>query len=1227
MKPMISEPRIAISHWQVLGAFPNKPGNDSLENGLSNEAALAIGGDPVEGREWRLWNAHPLNFLEADLHLGALANSFVYAGCYVISREEQDALLWLGSDDGVATWVNGQKAHWNDTSRMETLDNDRVPIRLKRGWNSLLFKVSQGGGGWGLSARIEPSRGPGSVTLSAIGSTQKNPAGLVLGMNSLVLKGRDGRPGRPTEVRPTEYATDRRCGTHAPYPSRPDRVGSFESKSFSVCLPIRVMNADGEPQSSFRIQLAGGDGVLSDVKAGPLAGFASTDISLSFSPQEAFAVLAQGRDLLMLTTGRGTHVAPLPQLAQNSLLLLGLEQAALRAGPVIKKLVGDIRTATSEFGLPLPDDRRAAFASLAGGRLADIQSAAVSLLSQLRAGAADRSRQVVTLVGHAHIDMNWLWEMAETRKVVHDTFRQVLAFMREYPDFIFSQSQSAVYRIIEEMDPPMFRDIQRRVKEGRWELLGGMVDEGDTNLSGGEALARSFLLGQGYFHEKFGRRATVGWLPDNFGHIAQLPQLLRLAGMDAFYAHRCQPTLGLSTWEGVDGSRVLNYATPTYNGEVNLGLREVPERYDPDAGQLMWVYGVGDHGGGPTRADIERAKRYSGLPGFPQVRFGTAAAFFKTQAKQAKKRPVHKGELQYAFRGCYTSVARIKEGNRRCENTLYLAEWFSFMAALNGFAYPTARLNDSWQKLTFNQFHDILCGSATYGSNRESVGSYDVAWDTAQRVLVDALRHQAAAVPTASDRGQPVVLFNTRPLARRDVVEVELFSYTQPDTVRNGHWGLTNEVGDRRGRVPEVEAADMGQGNMPMIQLTDETGRPVDAQVVGGSSFPNGYRMRVQFDSGNVPAGGHRVFYARPDQGDHRSGRGLRVADGTIETEALIVEWSATSGLLTRIYDKKQRFELLPKDAAAGALKISMEEPHNMTAWDIGRFTKEIILNKAEELSIVETGPVRACIEAWYRWGQSTFIQRAYVYRALGRIDFELEAHWFERGDHWGDSPMLSVCFPTSIKKGTFVCDTPFAAVERPNAEADVPAQRWVDLSDGRRGAALLNTGKYGFRQQDGVIEMSLLRASTDPDPYPDLGIHKIRYSLVPHAGDWKKGHAAEEGAYFNTPMQAVETPPGQKGGRIQSQFALEPGNVMLDGLKRAEDGKGWIVRYHETVGKTTMVRLTLPLRVKSAKRVNLVEQPLPGAVVPRISGTSVALAVKPYEIVSLRLVLASSLT
>jgi len=620
---------------------------------------------------------------------------------------------------------------------------------------------------------------------------------------------------------------------------------------------------------------------------------------------------------------------------------------------------------------------------------------------------------------------------------------------------------------------------------------------------------------------------------------------------------------------------------------------------------------------------MTRTKAYDELPNFPKMEFTTAEKFYRSLKPRLDDYPVYKGELQYIFEGCYTSISRIKEGNRRAENTLYTGELLSALRSLGGDPYPKEVIRRAWYTVTFNQFHDILCGSATHESNRESIGNYDRANGDADQVVFEGMRRLAEDVTTTlpggaeKDGAQPVVIFNPLPHKRTDVVEAEIFSHQPPPGARVPHWGYF---------IPQpLEAVDVGQGPYPSIKVLDHEGNEIPAQITNGKLYPNGYRLKIRFTARDLPAGGFRTYFAYPAEVGAGAGKEIKIRGTRIETPHLIVEVDPKNGHLTRVYDRKRKQEVIARGEAANLLKIFMEAPHGMSAWNLGPVTEVHTLDKADEVRVVEEGPVRAAIQVKRKWNRSEFIQRIYVYRDLARVDFELDARWFELGGPDKDSPTLRVSFPLGVKKGKFVCDTPFAAVERPTNGQEVPAQKWIDLADRGGGAALLNDSKYGHRCIDTRLETTLLRASYDPDLYPEQGPHTIRYSLVPHRGSWIQGGIAQAGVEFNAPIEAMETKAHNGPLPVEgSLFEISPGNVYLSAIKQPERGKGLVVRLYEGHGKPggTDTVLTLPKAVKSVERVNILEDRIRDRDLPKASarGRKVRIKLHPHEVVTLRI-------
>ncbi len=440
------------------------------------------------------------------------------------------------------------------------------------------------------------------------------------------------------------------------------------------------------------------------------------------------------------------------------------------------------------------------------------------LLAHGNAGRVHR----MTAIGHAHLDTAWLWPLAESRRKVIRSFANQLTLMDRYPEHRFAASSAQHYAWLEEDAPGLFARVRQRVREGRWEVVGGAWVEPDCNLPSGESLVRQLLYGQRAYEGWFGRRCREYWSPDTFGHSGQLPQLLRGAGIDRFLTQKLSwnqftsPPHHSFRWEGIDGSAVLAHFPPadTYNAQVTIPeLRAAAARYrDHDrAASSLLVFGHGDGGGGPVPEMLEVARRARDLQGVPRVEVGTSDAFFSRLAEELDDPPTLVGELYFEFhRGTYTSQARTKRGNRTGERLLHEAEAAAALAArLRGGEYPAEELRALWRTLLVNQFHDILPGS-----------SIRAVYEDAERdhaaVTAAAARLRDAAVAALGEPGADPAPLSLAPFARREVSE------------------------DPAGRLAMVEAPPYGFGSEV------EAG---DAVHVDGLVLENG-NLRAELDAG-----------------------------------------------------------------------------------------------------------------------------------------------------------------------------------------------------------------------------------------------------------------------------------------------------------------------------------------------------------------------------------------
>lgn len=882
-----------------------------------------------------------------------------------------------------------------------------------------------------------------------------------------------------------------------------------------------------------------------------------------------------------------------------------------------------------------------------------------------------RSKQAdsIHVVGHAHMDMNWLWTYSETMQMCNDNLRQAVAFMKEYPDYTMIQSQAAVYNFVEMVDPPLMENIKQYVREGRLELAGGMWTEGDMNLSSGEAITRSFLLGQRYFLSRFGKMTNIGWLPDNFGHVSQMPQILKLAGCDYFYIHRCKPYVGTFWWLGPDSSKVLCYANDTYNGTITNELRNEVDKYSPDKRRILHITGVGDHGGGPTRENIELIHKLDKTPGYPSVKFTTAEKFFSRAAGEMGGRPTHKGEMQFIFEGCYTTVSEIKEGNRNSENALFAGEFFNTLRWLSGDKYPAEEFTDLWKTVTFNQFHDILPGSAIYEANREAVARYTETLRRTTELKNNAFRKMADEVKFQQNKGQPVVAYNLQPFLRKSLVEATVYSHEEPFTINVVTWGSDyygkkfTPVDKSRteirsgGKDENFLAADYREkqlssdGNLATAIVRDASGKSYPAQITWAKSTPPGYTSKVQFIVDSMPAGGYKAFYIdMTGSGEFKDPVPFR--NNTFETDFFRIKIDPETGCITSLFDKRTSKEFVREGSQLNNLRMYLEDRKGgMKSWTINKIVRQEDISNVESVKLTEAGPVRACIETVKTWGKSRFIGRTYIYRSYPRIDFDLEVHWLETGSDSTDSPMLRTVFPLNMPGSKFYSHVPFDVAERPvdgmiNGKAapphlrhqdaygiqaeiedgqEVPAHQWVDVTDGKTGIALLNKTKYGHSFARGDLRLTLMRSAGDPDIYPNLGKFSISYSLYPHEGDWKNG-VWEEGDNFNIPVFAAEPPSlalvREHATRPEehSFISIDTPGIILSGFKPSEDGNELIIRLVEIYGRAGTADIKLPLNISLARRLNIVELPLENAVEPVVDGRYVRVKMSANEIVTLGL-------
>lgn len=813
-----------------------------------------------------------------------------------------------------------------------------------------------------------------------------------------------------------------------------------------------------------------------------------------------------------------------------------------------------------------------------------------------RRGAPGRHR--VSAIGHAHIDTAWLWPLRETPRKCARTFSTALALMEDYPGYYFACSQAQQHAWVREQYPELFARIRDRVSEGRFEPVGSMWVEPDCNVPSGESLVRQFLYGKRFFAEVYGADTRECWLPDAFGYPASLPQIMAQAGVDTFISQKMSwnsvnkfPHHSF-LWEGIDGTRVLAHFPPsdTYNGDFSVAQLRYGEQNFLDhqvSGVSLYPFGYGDGGGGPTAEMLERAARVADLDGLPEVTIEPVRDFVSRLAAGRDALATWVGELYLELhRGTYTTQARVKAGNRRCEMALRDAELWSAGLEEMRAVYPAEQLADAWRTLLLHQFHDILPGSSINWVYKDTASAHASVLAAAQELSGHAETALAAVVDTSSAEA-PVVLLNACSHDRDEVVAL-------PAGTQRAHDG---------GWLARVRVPSCGWAVHDLAQLGRGPAGDVPGPVEAGPGRLENALLRVELDGDGVL----RSVY------DKVAGREV-LAGGTGREMAGGTGRAAPAG-----------------GGRGNLLQLQDDEPVEYDAWDIDEFSGDRVedVSGLDGIEVIESGPLRAGIRLRRRFGSSSLAQVVWLHAGSARIDFETEVDWHER------HRLLKVAFPVAVRAMEATYEIQFGHVRRPThtntswdqARFEVCAHRWADLSEAGYGVALLNDSKYGYDIRANVMRLSLLRSPTSPDPEADQGWHPFTYSLLPHSGGIAEGKVVEEGWALNSPLRAVAgaaTPAHGAGARPSSGSLVSfdrPG-VVLEALKRSEgDSDVVVLRAYEAHGARGRVGVRVGWRVGAAFRGDLLESG--GEAVPVEDGgdhSVVQVDIGPFEIVTLLL-------
>lgn len=786
---------------------------------------------------------------------------------------------------------------------------------------------------------------------------------------------------------------------------------------------------------------------------------------------------------------------------------------------------------------------------------ASVSNALATLKTRL-AEIGGANPETVWGIGHAHMDIAYLWPIDQIRQKNARTYSNVLRLMDAHKEFRFSHSQPQLYAYTKQDFPEIYAQIQDRVADGQWEVMGGMWVEPDCNIPSGEALVRQILLGRRFFKEEFGDVETpVLWLPDTFGFPWSLPQLMKLSGLETLVTNKLnwnqynQIPSSTTWWQGIDGTRVLSQFLTTprdvqhlpfpTNYKSDLSAEEVIGTVEnatvgSEVTNFLCAYGYGDGGGGPTDELIARAKAFASMPGSPEFRMGTIADAIATIKEQSEKLPVWNGELYLeGHRGVLTSQAWIKRANRKAEVALHDLEATLVMAHPSGAPKETLeQLRSLWERVCLLQFHDIITGTSVPIVFEEAKENY-------KQIMAECQSLQKEA-EAAIGNGNGLTVLNTSAVASDSVI---------PDA---------------------------------------------DGELICVKRAPAYSAITIDKDTPNKP-----VVAAQSDGGF------------TLENSHLSVKISSIGDIVS-IRHKPTDREVLAAGEVGNQLWAYEDRPLSWDAWDIDVFhdDRADLISKASAVELIEVNPLRASVQIERKYRNSSIVQTLRLKADSQRLDIETIADWQEQ------HVLLKAAFPVAVLSPKATYEIQWGEIERSThsntswdyAQFEVPAQKWASLDEGGFGVALLNDCKHGYSIRENVVQLTLIKSSTSPDPNADQGHHTFTYALMPHANDL--GSVREEARRLNNPVKIVQARP------VSPLVHADADNVIIETLKPADDGNGFIVRLYESQRRRGAVTLRFGVPLAKVETCDLLEQKL--SQLP-CDENAVTFELTPFEILTLR--------
>ncbi len=830
--------------------------------------------------------------------------------------------------------------------------------------------------------------------------------------------------------------------------------------------------------------------------------------------------------------------------------------------------------------------------------------------------------RTIHLVCNAHLDPVWLWEWEEGAAAAISTFRTAADLGEKFDGFIFNHNEAILYRWVEEYEPALFVRIQRLVQQGKWHIMGGWYLQPDCNMPSGESFVRQILLGRNYFQEKFGVTPTTAINFDSFGHSRGLVQIMAKSGFDSYLICRpdqdtCKLPGNEFIWEGYDGSRVLVLRPSTMYNTPLGGAREKTELFiksAPQSTSALMLWGVGNHGGGPSRKDLADLADLINSTVDLDIRHSTPEAYFAGLSARSDGLPVHRMDINPWAVGCYTSMIRVKQKHRQFENELYATEKMVVAAWSRGWmAYPIVELREAQYDLATCEFHDILPGSSIQPAEEMALRIIDHGLENLTRVKARAFFSLAKGQPAAIDDCIPILVYNPHPYPIQGVVECEfqLHDFNWEDIFTDA----TAYSGDQA--LPTQVEKEISNLNLD-------------------------WRKRIAFTAELAPSQMNR-FDCRLNRIPKKPTVQLQTRDGVInfQTDQLEVTINAQTGLVdayrTRAAQADPWVDYLDKNAFCPLVMRDNPDSWGMLVRkfrdDLGGFNLlspeenqrfSGVLNAAlPSVRVIEDGAVRSVVEAVLGYGNSRIVLQYKLPKQGTEIEVVVRVHWNEK------DRMLKLSLPSLDKASTYMGQVAYGCDTLAGNGSEQVAQKWVAIVSKSLGTALtiINDGTYGSDFCYGEARISLLRSpaySGHPFlnrpilpqdrylPRHDQGERLYHFWINGGPLDARLAVVDREALVHNERPMALSFFPDAGTLIPQAFITLDDQVMQITALKKVEDGDDLLIRLFNPTGQeqTTTVRLSDtskqlafgPFEIRTFRlnqqksewtEVNLIEQPI----------------------------------